>query len=140
MLKALTKKRLLKLADFLETKVPTKSFDLNHFVQQKHNCGAVCCAVGWMPACMRSPNLKIETVKDFNEGVVFPSVVFTKDGDEHRDWDAAAEFLELAPKAVDYLFNPRYYHRSRRGRLSVVDRIRRFVKNDGDFKSQLYCY
>lgn len=48
-------KRLLKLADFLDT-LPRKRFDFDQFVgddwkgTQDLSCGTTACAIGWMPA------------------------------------------------------------------------------------------
>jgi len=45
-MQTLHKRRLLKLARFLD-KLSPKKFDLNIF---SNDCGSVCCAIGWCPA------------------------------------------------------------------------------------------
>lgn len=51
----MNKERLLKLADFLETKVTDEHFDLNEYWTDK-SCGAVGCALGWSGICFREDN------------------------------------------------------------------------------------
>lgn len=46
------KKRLLKLADFLD-QLPRRKFDFSSIIRkvdEKHKCAAVACAIGWLPA------------------------------------------------------------------------------------------
>src|SRR4051812_47952886 len=64
----MNKKRLLKLADFLET-VPREKFNLNHWVtalptkpegREEGECGFAGCAMGWAAHAKLFPELKFD--------------------------------------------------------------------------------
>ena len=122
------KNRLLKLADFLENKVPSKSFDLSLFVLgrlDKNECGSAGCALGWCPK-------------------VFPRSKWSYELNEWGDLDLLYErkypyagaqlFFGISKEASSYLFDPSYYAVGHTGRKEVISRIRSFVRNNGNFK------
>ena len=111
------KKRLLKLANFLEHKVPEARFNMRVWFGgekdkkfSQHECGTTACALGWA------------------------TVVFPKDL-QHSDWDnpihvasgrrgfnAAKIFFELSIEQVYFLFDA-----SEGSPTDVAARIRRMV-------------
>ncbi len=143
------KNRLLKMADFLE-QLPNKLFDLRHFVayrhelnetgvdhnysnptsdslikigkdMKKHKCGAVACAIGWMPQIFpRSV--------EWGDGDVIQLKGVDKDGDQICGFRAAQEFLGLEIDASHNLFTVGYYGKTRRNPKNVARRIRKFVE------------
>jgi hypothetical protein len=133
----------LKLADFLDNLSPAK-FDLSCIVHvdDRNNqqltksyafkegaCGSVGCAIGWCP-------------------VVFPRsckyhknmYVVSKEDQSIMDFEFAIEHFGISMAQAKYLFMPDAYHRSKRGPKSVASRIRNFVKNNGNVKTNTNAY
>lgn len=126
--RTLNKRRLLKLADFLEHEVKPHWFDLLSFASEgflKRECGSTACALGWAPTCFPRSGLSL------NQS--FPAFRYTPKGGgrRHGGYAAAEVFFGLSDEQSSYLFSPPSYEPKRRGRMAVVRRIRSFVKNNG---------
>lgn len=104
-------KRLLKLADFLDT-LPLAKFDFGVIAQQegkpmraalragKTRCGTVGCAIGWMPAVFpRGLRWDERRYKSY------PDVVLRSDPD-CIDFAAAATWFGITRSAAEQLFTP----------------------------------
>ena len=143
----MNKKRLLKLARFLE-KLPTSVFDLSYIVNGQcdqlqmlvdtkfkdkkviHKCKSMACAVGWMPAvfpelCMWSNG----TVTDCDDLV------------SRNDMSLAKHIFDMNFDQLSYLFDTTYFagnkeytrNISKETPKVVAKRIRNFVK-DGKYE------
>ena len=127
----MNKQRMLKLADFLET-LPTKKFDFSMIRDHDKDvqyippakCGAVGCAIGWMPTVF--PRLCGDWVASK-----------TKNGYTVRDgvwFDDAAEVLDIDYSDCTALFTPggEVYGLRNLGEnttpKAVARRIRQFVE------------
>lgn len=116
------KKRLLKLADFIEGVKP-KMFDIG-YIAQKLDCGTVCCAIGYLPQVF--PRHFKYGVDDYlHEDVIFISLKKRPD-----IWDdaAAADFFGLTSNEIEYLFMPQQYQYRNVRPKTVAKRIRRVVE------------
>jgi len=112
----MNKKRLLKLADYLDT-VPRKNFNIDIW-----RCGSVGCAMGHacdIPAFKRV-GLKLMTRYDMLCPALGRLIAF----------DAAAKLFSITHYQATCLFSPIGYGRQR-GPGVVAKRIRRFVANGG---------
>ena len=117
-----TKKKLLKLADFLEFKVKNRWFDLEYWADREFpekKCGTAACAAGWATVCFPRSGLTL-----------LPSVRFAGGGDLEvayetlRGFDACMAFFKINRDEAEHLFDPDEYSEGRRGRMSVVRRLR----------------
>lgn len=132
-MKAHFKKRLLKLADFLDT-VPRKKFDLTHWVGQSYvgklslSCGTTACALGWATTIPAFRKLGLRMVG---------RVVGMKSGYPSSP-DAAKEIFDLGATGFNRLFTPtsaNYPEDNVRGQLDpnatpkqVARNIRKYVE------------
>ena len=108
------KERLLKLADFLETRVPEANFDLSRFAESNNDnsieeqssfekdllegkCGAVACAIGWCPIVFPEDFMYI------NDLWHMPDIVHI--GSSYKNFSAAREFFNLHGNEVSFLFD-----------------------------------
>lgn len=103
-------KRLLKLADFLDT-LPRQKFNFDRIAEQsgkpmlaalltgKTRCGTVACAIGWMPAVFPR-HLKWSSADELR-----PDVHLRAD-EAMTDFDAASVFFDIAIEEADFLFTP----------------------------------
>lgn len=119
-MKKLTKvsqNRLLKLATFLDEEVKPKAFNLEHW---KGECGTVFCAVGHAAVSPKFRGLEFT-------GVTGHNIRCTKT--RSTGFEAAWMYFGLLTydHAFD-LFDEESYSRHRRGKKSVVNRIRAYVK------------
>jgi hypothetical protein len=131
-MKYFQKQRLLKLADFLES-LPRGRFDLS--IIGKHNskgelptptsCGTAACAIGWTPVVF--PRHCCYTACFYGKPNEL-SVASKETGE--RDFGFAEPFFGLDSSESAYLFMPDSYPKGRRGKKSVVDRIRKFVSGN----------
>lgn len=88
---------------------------------QPHKCGAVACAIGWLPAVFPRSFMWDKEA----------SVILRCDADKtcpNGDFDVVEEFLGLNINQVHKLFTTDYYPKDRRGPKSVANKIRNFVK------------
>jgi hypothetical protein len=115
--------RLLKLADFLETKVPRKQFNMDVW-KFEDACGTVGCALGWgcsIPS-FRKAGLKLVWDSEHISAHV-------KYGDERIGEDAAEDFFHIELKEAEDLFLDLYGDKSpNETPKQVAKRIRKFVK------------
>lgn len=139
------KERLLKLADFLENKVPNKHFNLSkiavsgsvEFDQdlltkaingEKIKCRAAACAVGWLPAVFPR---SFEWQKTFSLLSLRAEASIIHKKTKDSDAVAASNFFGLTPHQCGYLFLPDNYRTMNPKKSTVVRRIRNFVESDG---------
>ena len=133
-------RRLLKLADLLENEVSDNQFDLDLWFadhnKKKTGCGTVGYACGWAAQSPKFKGLTLEEddtvwVTELDRYVPIYTIIDSKTGAE--DLDAAQSYFRLnSMRDVEYLFLPSTYPTNRRGRRSVIARIRKYVVNDGD--------
>lgn len=144
-------KRLLKLADKLET-VPPNEFDLGFWFmpdnRNKKDCGATACAFGWacsIPSFKRA-GLTRDVKAHEGNGVVFSPTSqaelrdcrlevnatgcqYMSASDKCKDFCAASLFFGISSKDVDYLFTDDEYDRGNKTTpKQVAKRIRKFVR------------
>lgn len=123
------KRRLLKLADFLEN-LPKSKFDLGIIARTNHKgdtpavetCGSAACAIGWTPVvfpkhCCYKPR----------EIHFLGNLSVKKLGGSKTDFAFIEEFFNITHQEACYLFVPHSYPTKRQGKMSVAKRIREFV-------------
>lgn len=114
-------KRLLKLANFLETKVQNKGFNLKTW-KTVNKCGTVACAGGW--ACsipsFKKAGLKLE-LYDFSQYFMIRYKIW-------EDFAAVSKFFDISIEEAEFLFLNNKYPKSHRSKNYVAKRIRSFVK------------
>lgn len=135
----MNKKRLLKLADFLET-VPRRAFDIGGWQtkaptkpegKKQGECGFAGCAVGWATHAKLFRGLRLEQY--FDGGVAFPVY------EDREGFDACAQLFDIhgyfPPEHqlayqdfAEYLFSPDAYETPPTPK-QVAARIRAFVKD-----------
>lgn len=96
-MKAIYKKRLLKLAAFLD-KLPRKKFNFGSIVYSKPKCGTVGCAIGWTPKVF--PSL-VEW-----DSRRSPSAVKACGSDNFGFAEVAMSLFGLSYKEANDLFDP----------------------------------
>lgn len=130
--------RLSKLADFLETEIGNKQFNMEKYRAEqsdnfsdnetnscsfidKNNCGTIGCALGWGPFVTRTQN------SDFTDNYSL---------DWHR-FSKRAFGLDLNNNEASYLFSGDWA-KSVKGktRMAAVKRIRAVVSNGGKLSPQ----
>lgn len=123
-------KMLTKLADFLENDVMDKVFDLDTFWETDdededdlYSCTTAACACGWAAISPKFRGLSTSPVS-YN-GAIYHTKSNT------YDLEAAGNYFNITEEQAEYLFDPRYYSDVRNGRKSVINRIRKFIKNGG---------
>lgn len=120
-------RRLRTLANFLDglRLTRTAQFDLREWCK-KTTCGTTACAMGW--AC-RIPSFRRAGLRSvpssFYEGVEVPFYGHC------GGFNAAMQFFGISYSDALYLFESTSYPIGRRGRASVVRRLRQFIKNRG---------
>lgn len=123
------KARLLKLADFLATKVPSDHFNMMTYctVNSMHPCQTTACAIGWCVATFPQLNLHL----DYNHQYVKTAIDIKWDG---------KEFFALTNDEWQYLFSDADPFtdelRNKETPKQVAERIRDFVNNgmpEGEF-------
>jgi hypothetical protein len=112
------KDRLLKLAEFLETKQfnEEEKFDLNIW-KEEDECGTAACAIGWSASIFKDEGLKI----------IKGNMRYIPVYELFRKWEAVENFFEISHEETLTLFSARSYYPSN-NHLAVVKRIREFVK------------
>lgn len=117
------KKRLLQLADFLETLGPER-FDLQWWAYNgfsPNKCGTTACAVGWATTIPAFKKAGLKLYRDYDDGL-YP-IYKTYDS-----WDAVKVFFKLSMKDAEWLFNSGYYPVEQNNNPKyVAKRIREFV-------------
>ncbi len=116
-------RRLLVLAEFLETKVPRDKFNLGDWATSldSNECGTAACAVGWattIPAFADAGLRLCAHLRD-SAGLAF--------GD-HMGWHAVVAFFEVdRSRAMNLFRDVNYTTSDRQNPLYVAARIRAFV-------------
>ena len=134
-LSAVSKRRLTKLADFLDGLRLSKSrrFDLTEW-GNKTECSTAACAVGWATTIpsFRKAGFKTKQLEysPESEGRFCPTYR------SHSGFKAACEFFGLDRRQVDYLFTTEGYKQPTKS--AVVRRIRAFVKSEGTKTYELF--
>lgn len=112
---ATQRKRLLKLADFLD-QLPPQKFDFGSIAierekphmealkARKESCGTTACAIGWMPAVFPRLTEWKGRCKLF-DGDTLLSVGF-RGGRGERDFQVAEEVFGLTEQEAEWLFMP----------------------------------
>ena len=142
-MKQIYKDRFGQLADFL-VRLPVHHFTLEYLVYDREkelirqdlknkliqigkntkqqSCGAVGCAVGWLPAVF--PKIFEWDIDSFGIDLVYKK----NQGDPHETSVACARsFFDITPKEAGYLFLQTNYKIP--SKAKVISRIRAFVKN-----------
>jgi len=125
------KKRLLKLATFLETKVPRGKFNMEFWGTTPRNtygCGTAACALGWAGHIPSFKRAGLKTKPDeYGGSVIYDNGVNMK----FYNFAAGREFFDLTDEQASNLFSPGSYENGKRGPKSVAKRIREMVKKSG---------
>lgn len=135
------KKRLLKLADYVEKKVKDSKFDMSIVREAtidgetadtcelvKATCVSSACCMGHMPNVFPRD---ISVKSDYDTHL---HIIFKGEEDylsQKEDFDVAEEFFGLSEDEAFWLFSPDKYRYSGTSRKTVVKRIRQFVANNG---------
>lgn len=123
---AKTKRRLLKLAEFLKKQVEPEWFNLGVFADdgfQHRKCGTTACAWGWASQCFPRSGITLDTWDGSELTVCYGG---------YTDYDAAKAFFEMTGDQVRYLFDPYSYPMGDcTEKDDVARRIKSFVKNNG---------
>lgn len=118
----MNKKRLLKLADFLETVKP-KEFRMDSWYNETP-CGTTACAFGWacsIPSFKRA-GLKMKVIR--HTDVAYGDVTFKG----LESYNAASKFFGIDIDEAEYLFSPDAY--SGKGiKRQVIRRIRKLCSS-----------
>lgn len=121
-LSAPTKRKLRKLADFLETTVKNKWFHIDFWATggfREKKCGSTACALGWATTCFPRSGLSLEWES---------WGTFTVKYDGLENIDVAEKFFGIDNDTAYYLFMPESYPEDERGRNDVINRLREVVK------------
>lgn len=138
-------KRLLKLADFLDT-MPREKFDFGVVADEqgkpmaealaadKTQCGTVGCAIGWMPAVFPRGLEWTRSTERMWTGPLKRTRVALVGSPRTKDFAAAAEWFDISELEAEALFMPDSAGfglraiSERAGPTVVARRIRRFVE------------
>lgn len=137
------KKRLLILAEFLETKVPRRRFSMITWADgafcgrpnehEHHECKTTACAMGWactLPVFKKAGLKLVETYPDPYDGKA-PRILALQD---NYDQHAAAEACGITYEQAIWLFGSEFTdgkYRDRETPKQVAKRIRAFVASNG---------
>lgn len=127
----MNKRRLLKLAEFLET-VPRDRFDYSKWASSEWggkkdlSCGTTACALGWATAMPMFQKIGLKLTRDED------GYVFVVDSSGREGFKAAEAAFDVTWQASAYLFDPYYsklgLHASPK---AVAAHIRAFVERGG---------
>lgn len=125
-------RRLLKLADFLDT-LSEDRFDFGTWVgcgwepgEDLVSCGTTACALGWATAIPEFQKLGLR-MKRAPDGWNHPGIARHR-GDADRQSERASEVVfGLSPKEHDFLFQPGFALHSTATKAQVAKHIRKFV-------------
>lgn len=139
---AIGKRRLLKLAEFLETaKIPRKRFDMSTWAEaqgdscvadvQLKDCGTAACACGWATTIPSFRKAGFRLVYD-PDSPDLPDLQFGED----KEFAAVEAFFNLEECDATSLFRAEAYEEGRATPKRVAKRIRSFVaKHAAEVKS-----
>lgn len=114
-------RRLLVLAEFLETKVPASAFDLSDW-----NCGTSACAVGWATTIPEFRLLGLRLRTDKGQSHLYPILWESGTLAPLIGWDAVCVIFDINEFQADGLFEIGSYEELPTPR-SVAANIRTFV-------------
>lgn len=128
-------KRLLKLAEFLETKVPAARFDLAYWVDPKTwkgkadlSCGTSACAMGWATTMPYFKRLGLYVESDHGSGA---HLTLADDRGCSYNWEVPQALFRIDELEALELFDAEYFGESEKSPATpkqVAKRIRAFVK------------
>lgn len=137
-------RRLLKLADFLET-VPRKNFDYNTLASEKWDgkqdfisCGTQACALGWaatMPS-LRKVGLRLSLADGLATVHLKTTSADVADGDDL--YKATEEVFGMDLDETDFIFNM-YMGQPESTPKQVAKKIRKFVAKREELDAHLEC-
>jgi len=114
-------KRLLKLAAFLDG-LPSAKFDIREYVAENSapdpRCGAVCCAVGWMPRVFPASWRWVDMGWANRQLSVQRRRNTTEDC-----WDDAASFFNIGVTVMDAMFKDTAYPMAEYGGRKVTPKV-----------------
>lgn len=131
-------RRLLKLAEFLETKVPRKQFSMHKWVshhgesgiplnEDVGDCGTAACAMGWataIPSFQRAGLHLARGGKEYGRHHMKMTPLYQR----QRGMNAAAKFMAIDFDDATALFDPEFNDGTPK---QVAKRIRQFVAKRG---------
>lgn len=137
------KERLLKHADNIEN-VRQSNFDLsvvtygnvkkiNKNVCTKYTCGAVACAIGYLP-------IFFPRIFKYEEIGFFKDIAVVNRKNKKADFEAVAAFFDISNDDAYYLFDPTSYPKDKRGPKSVARRMRDFANRHGKVNHDTKAY
>lgn len=134
---------LLKLADFLATKVPRQRFCMGSFFDEgfeKDICGTKACACGWATVAFPRSKFKIvESLSTWNKEVSENHLQYEdNDGVIYKYFKAAAKFFDIPLKYANELFDPYNDYHLNATPKQQAKIIRQFVKNHTNEKITYY--
>ena len=130
------KKKLLKLADFLEHKVKSSWFDMDAWGTPgftRKECGSVACAAGWATVCFPRSGLTLLPCDVLHNDGLFVDfrhdvelvIAYKRDHKRTlRGFATCRAFFEIDAETAGHLFDSSEYPARRQGRMSVVRRLR----------------
>ncbi len=135
---ATSNRRLLKLADFLQT-LPRQKFDYTSWIGDNWNgeslmtCGTTACALGWATAMpeFRRVGLQMEKIHDDYDPRSFYGQVCLKDNPGCGEEEAGMQVFGLTSDEFNFVFVPvNLENRNENGATpkQVASKIRKFVK------------
>lgn len=125
----INRRRLRKLAGFLDHDIKDDWFDLNVIADpgfDKRKCGTAACAIGWTPSCFPRSGIELRAVEPAFAGDCDLEVWFKG----LEGFAAAESFYGLDDGEACFLFEPSEYPHGKRSRHDVAKRIRDFC--DGE--------
>lgn len=111
---ATQRKRLLKLADFLD-QLPPQKFDFDSIAVEgekphkealkarKESCGTTACAIGWMPAVFPRLTRWVRTIAPWDTVTIH---IAPKGRSKMRDFQVAEDVFGLTEQEAEWLFMP----------------------------------
>lgn len=142
------KKRLLMLADYLET-IPKKRFNLALWAdgefcglseEPSHDkCGTAACAMGWASTLPAFRKAGLTLIKRTPNESLQPAYHARNDPSPHFAWNAAVAFFGLKNiSPAFWLFHgDAYPSKNKTQPKTVARRIRQFVADDGAFPENI---
>lgn len=121
---AIGKRRLLKLADFLETADLPGKFDMGSWSEEEESgrpkCGTAACAMGWAT-----------TIPSFRRAGLFLNEYGEPEFEGHTESEAAAHFFSIAiSQARDLFVMYEHSHTGMPARRSVARCIRHLIASE----------
>lgn len=137
---AINAKRLLKLADYLET-VPRERFKMSDWSNDKVGCGFAGCAIGWCAYAEVVPGFTMKLESDFGTddftGRTYAKPAFLLPTYEGvGGYDAVMLAFDVSEKQARHLFGANAYRTVGGTPKQVAKRIRKFVRENTKASAQ----